>query len=184
MQQRAVFLDRDGVLNISHVVSGKPYAPRKLEDFILVHGADSQLRRLKSAGFFLIVVTNQPDVGNGIVKKEVVEAMHARLKESLPVDGIEVCYASQEEGSIRRKPQPGMILDAAEKWNIDLAESFLIGDRWSDIEAAHRAGCVSIFIDHGYGERRPDRPDHVSKNLAESVEYILKTRNNNLHHHN
>ncbi len=180
MQRRAVFLDRDGVLNISHVVLGKPYAPRNLEDFILVDGADIQLRKLQSAGFFLIVVTNQPDVGNGIVEKEVVEAMHARLKESLPVDDIEVCYASQEEGSIRRKPEPGMILDAAEKWNIDLTTSFLIGDRWSDIEASRRAGCVSIYIDHGYWEPRPDRPDYVAKSLAGSVEYILERETKNL----
>jgi D-glycero-D-manno-heptose 1,7-bisphosphate phosphatase len=175
MSLRAVFLDRDGVLNYSEIRDGKPYAPRSLEAFRIYPESKLHLSRLKKAGFLLIVVTNQPDVGNKIVKMDIIEQMHAQMIRLLPLDGIEVCYSSQTEGDYRRKPNPGMIIDASVKWNIDLSRSFTVGDRWVDIEAGMRAGCRTIWIDRGYSEQQPALPDFVAVELASAVDYILQS---------
>lgn len=173
MSRRAVFLDRDGVLNESLVVDGKPFAPRQLSDFKIYESAEQAVKILKSRGFINIVVTNQPDVGNGYVKMETIEAFHRLLRERIPIDDIEVCYASQSENSPRRKPAPGMLIDAAKKWQIDLSQSFIIGDRASDIEAGKSAGCCTIFIDRGYSEPKPKNPDYVASSLESGVDIIL-----------
>ncbi|MFZ5806233.1 MAG: D-glycero-alpha-D-manno-heptose-1,7-bisphosphate 7-phosphatase [Verrucomicrobiota bacterium] len=172
--KRAVFLDRDGVLTHSEVRDGKAYAPRRMEDFVVFPEAASVLEQLKQRDFLLIVVTNQPDVGNGLVEKNVVETMHQKLRADLPIDDIKVCYASQKENSPMRKPAPGMLLEAAEEWDIDLKESFMIGDRWSDVAAGKAAGCKTIFIHRGYQEQLPDRPNYVAKSLEEALEAIIE----------
>lgn len=174
--RRAVFLDRDGVLTASLVVNGRPVAPRRLQDFRILPDARAALERLKAASYLLIVATNQPDVGNGLVDRSVVDKMHSRMQAELPIDDIEVCYSSRADGSPRRKPEPGMLLDAALRWEIDLRASFMVGDRWSDVEAGRRAGCVTVFIDRGYGERTPAIPDVHVHSLAGAVDAILARR--------
>jgi D-glycero-D-manno-heptose 1,7-bisphosphate phosphatase len=172
----AVFLDRDGTLNIQVVREGKPYPPANLDDFLLYPDAADDCARLKEAGFLLVVATNQPDVGRGTQAKSVVEAMHARLLELIPaLDRIEVSYdAGRGEPSTRRKPAPGMLLEAASILGIDLARSWMVGDRWGDIDAGHNAGCRTVLIDHGYAERSPERPPHFTvKNLSQAVGIIL-----------
>lgn len=174
MPRRAVFLDRDGVLNRSLIINGKPFAPRCLEDFVIFDDVDKALEKLKSKGFYLIVATNQPDVGNGFVSQIVVEAMHSILRAKLPIDDIEVCYASQNDGSFRRKPEPGMLFDAASKWEIELSTSFMIGDRAGDIEAGRRAGCRTVFLDRGYEEKKPLSPDYIATSLGSATEIIAR----------
>ncbi|MEI6108086.1 MAG: HAD-IIIA family hydrolase [Opitutae bacterium] len=172
----AVFLDRDGTLNIQVVREGKPYPPANLDDFQLYPGAANDCARLKEAGFLLVVATNQPDVGRGTQAKSVVEAMHARLLELIPaLDRIEVSYdAGRGEPSTRRKPAPGMLLEAANILGIDLTRSWMVGDRWGDIDAGHAAGCQTVLIDHGYAERSPEHPPHHTvKNLTQAVGIIL-----------
>jgi D-glycero-D-manno-heptose 1,7-bisphosphate phosphatase len=175
----AVFLDRDGTLNRQLVRAGKPYPPATLEDFRLFEGVAADCARLKAAGFVLVVVTNQPDVGRGTQAPAVVEAMHARLLELVPVlDRIEVSYAPGQglphPENHRRKPAPGMLLDAARNLGIDLPGSWMVGDRWGDIEAGHAAGCRTILIDHGYTERAPAPPPHFTvKDLTQAVGIIL-----------
>ena len=115
------------------------------------------VRRLHDAGFLLIGATNQPDVARGTQRREVVEAMNARLLAEMPISAILVCYEDGDDCA-RRKPNPGLLLEAAETFEIDLAASYMVGDRWRDVEAGRRAGCRTIFIDLGYRERRPD-PD-------------------------
>jgi len=172
---RAVFLDRDGVLTVPQFRDGRSYAPRRLADFRLYDGADRSLAALKEAGFFLIVVTNQPDVGNGLVDRAVVEEMHSRLKDLLPVDAIEVCYHSQTDDCECRKPKPGMLRRAAERLGIECATSFMIGDRASDVEAGRRMGCRTVFIDLGYvGEHPVAPPDFVVSSICEAVRLILR----------
>jgi D-glycero-D-manno-heptose 1,7-bisphosphate phosphatase len=171
--RRAVFLDRDGVLNRVVVRAGKPFPPGGLEELEVLPGVGEALRRLGAAGFVLIGVTNQPDVARGTQRREVVEAINARLLETLPLADLRVCY---EDGDAcpRRKPNPGMLLEAAEAFGIDLAGSFMVGDRWSDVEAGRRAGCRTVFLDGGYAERRPNPPaDFTTHSLASAADWIL-----------
>lgn len=170
---KAVFLDRDGVLNISDVNDGKPYAPRRVEDFILYEGVIDAVEQLKAAGYLVIVVTNQPDVGNGIVKKEVVEEMHAQLMASMPINNIYVCFHAQLDGCDCRKPKPGMLVQSAKEYGIDLSKSFIVGDRCSDIEAGKAAECKTIFIDRHYKEPAPKLFDNSCESLIEAVDIIL-----------
>ena len=173
-QKKAVFLDRDGVLNHSEVVDGKPYAPRKLDEFIIENEAYESTKLLSQAGFLLIVVTNQPDVGNGLVTHEIVQAMNQKLMEELPLDDIKVCFHSQSEKCSCRKPKPGMIKTAALEFNIDLEKSYMIGDRWSDICAGRAAGCFTILIERGYREKTEEQSNVSVSCMLEAVQNILE----------
>ena len=174
----AVFLDRDGVLNAQLVRDGKPYAPERLEDFRLVEGAAAECRALKAAGFALVVATNQPDVGRGLVAQEVIESMHERLLERIPeIERVEVSYdPGLGEDSPRRQPGPGMLLDAAAALGLDLSRSWMIGDRWRDVECGKRAGVRTVFIDYGYSDEHFTNPDFTVGTLHEAVAVILADR--------
>ena len=172
--RRAVFLDRDGVLNEALVRDGKPYPPRSIGDVRLVAEAQSALARLKESGFVLLVVTNQPDISRGSTSFKDVEAINHYLADRLPVDEFFVCPHDGAEDCICRKPKPGLLAMAAEKFQVDLAVSFMIGDRWRDVEAGHRAGCSTVWIDCGYSERGPEHePDKTVLSLVEAVDWIL-----------
>ena len=171
---RAVFLDRDGVLVVPEFRDGRSFAPRRLADFRLYDQADYWLGRMKDAGFRLVVVTNQPDVGSGLVELTVVEEMHRRLAEALPVDAIEACYHQRGDGCDCRKPKPGMLQRAAERLSLNCARSFMIGDRAGDVEAGRAAGCTTIFIDLGYVDERPERPDFTVSSLDEAAQIVLR----------
>jgi transaldolase len=172
--RKAVFLDRDGVLVVPSFRDGRSFAPLDLAEYRFYPEAAECLRRLKQAGFALVVVTNQPDVGAGKIARDVVEEMHRRLAETLPVDAIEACFHTERDRCACRKPRPGMLFTAARELGIDLAASFMVGDRRSDIEAGAAAGCRTIFIDLGYTtEKPPDRPNLVVKSLAEATNWIL-----------
>ena len=174
--RRAVFLDRDGVINRCTVRDGKPYAPRRLSDFHLLPGAVRAVYRLKESGFVVIVVTNQPDIGNGLVDPGVVEAMHEKLRRRLPVDEIRVCPHRQDAGCACRKPKPGMLRQAARKWRIDATKSFLVGDRWSDIIAGQAIGCYTVFVDRGYSEPQRATPDSFVSSLPAAARLILSLK--------
>lgn len=169
----AVFIDRDGVLCHSEVIDGKPFAPRRLEDFHIFDEAHTALQRLRDRGFLLVVVTNQPDVGNGLVSRDVVDAMNARLRESLPIDSLEVCFHAQDTGCICRKPKPGMLTAAAARFDINLRDSFMVGDRRSDVEAGKAAGCKTVFIDRNYSETPPESPDFEASSIGHATDLII-----------
>jgi len=171
--RRAVFLDRDGVLNRAVVRDGKPYPPETREVLEILPEVPEALRRLRAAGFLLIVVTNQPDVARGHQRREVVEAMNRQLRECLVLDDIRVCYEFEGPGARCFKPQPGMLLDAADEHGIDLSRSFMVGDRWRDIGAGKNAGCKAIFIDRGYREPLTYVPDAVCPDLGAAAAVIL-----------
>jgi D-glycero-D-manno-heptose 1,7-bisphosphate phosphatase len=173
---RAVFLDRDGVLNRAVVRHGRPYPPATAEEFEILPGAAEAVRKLRDAGFLLIGATNQPDVARGTQRREVVEAMNDRLRAAMPIAAILVCYEDGDDCP-RRKPNPGLLLEAAETHAIDLPASYMVGDRWRDVEAGRRAGCRTVFIDRGYDERRPDPPaDHDAADLTDAADWILSDR--------
>jgi D-glycero-D-manno-heptose 1,7-bisphosphate phosphatase len=171
---RGVFLDRDGVLNRAIVRNGISCPPSTLEEFEILSGVVDACSALKEAGYVLVVVTNQPDVARGTQRREVIEAMNAELVAELPVDDVRVCYHDDSDQCACRKPNPGMLLDAARDWGIDLAESFMIGDRWKDIEAGKRAGCTTILLDDHDTEKTQSRPDQTVHNLYEAATWILK----------
>jgi D-sedoheptulose 7-phosphate isomerase len=175
-KRRAVFLDRDGVINRAFVRDGKPLPPPTLQDLEILPGVPEALRELKQHGFELLVVTNQPDVGRGKQSRESLDAMHRSLLASLPIDEIFVCTHTDQEKCDCRKPLPGMILEAARKYNIDLAASFMVGDRWRDVDAGYNAGCKTILIDYGYSERPPDHaPDLRVRSLREAADWIIRS---------
>jgi D-glycero-D-manno-heptose 1,7-bisphosphate phosphatase len=172
---RAVFLDRDGVLNEAMVRDGKPYPPQSLDQLRLIPDAAAALARLKDAGFLLIVVTNQPDVARGTQTREVVEAMHTAIAAALPVDAFYTCYHDDPDRCECRKPKPGLLLEAARCHDIDLPRSFLVGDRWRDIDAGHAAGCHTVLIDRQYAEKSPRvPPDYRASSLTEAVDWIIR----------
>lgn len=178
----AVFLDRDGTLNRQVVRDGKPYPPQRVEDFALFDGVPQACAKLAAAGYVLVVATNQPDVGRGTQSQAAVEAMHARLQQLVPqIARIEACYAPGQDKSAppdrRRKPEPGMLLDAAAALNIDLTRSWMIGDRWRDIDCGKRAGVRTVFIDFGYAEELRAAPDFVVKSFVEAADVIVRAQN-------
>jgi D-glycero-D-manno-heptose 1,7-bisphosphate phosphatase len=180
VKKRAVFLDRDGVLNRPLVRDGLPFPPATLEQFEIYPEAAKGCAQLKAAGFLLIVVTNQPDVGRGTQSRELIEAMHDKLRQAVPsLDAIEICYhagTSHGDPCDCRKPRPGMVLRAAAKHDIDLPRSFLIGDRWRDVDCANAAGCRAVFVDRGYNEQLRDKPEFRAGNFSEAVAIILENR--------
>jgi D-glycero-D-manno-heptose 1,7-bisphosphate phosphatase len=172
--RRAVFLDRDGVLNEPIVRDHKPYPPATVEEIVVAADAESSLKHLKHRGFLLLVVTNQPDVRRGICNKLDVEEIHKFLSEQLPLDDFFVCYHDDEDLCRCRKPLPGLLLDGAAKYGVDLERSYLIGDRWRDIDAGAAAGCRTVMVDRGYKERQPTAlPDASVRSLSEAVNWIL-----------
>jgi D-glycero-D-manno-heptose 1,7-bisphosphate phosphatase len=172
----AVFLDRDGVLNEAIVRNGKPHPPRDLSELVIADGARAALDELKREGFLLIVVTNQPDVARGKANRADVDKINTRLATILPLDAIEVCEHDDNERCDCRKPKPGMILRAREKLGADLAGSFMVGDRWRDIEAGRRAGCRTILIGYGYGETFPSAPTIRLASLPEAAAWIVQQK--------
>lgn len=173
-ERRAIFLDRDGVLNEAVVRNGKPYPPERVADLKIPAGTADALAKLKSRDFLLLVVSNQPDVARGKQKREVVEEMAKRLSAELPLDGVLTCYHDDKDDCDCRKPRPGLILGAAKNYGLDLSRSYMIGDRWRDIDAGTKAGCRTIWIDRGYSEPGPSsKPSARVSSLTEAVEWII-----------
>jgi D-glycero-D-manno-heptose 1,7-bisphosphate phosphatase len=171
--RRAVFLDRDGVINRAVVRDGKPYPPGSLSELQVPADVPGALDRLRRAGFLLIVVTNQPDVARGTLSVASLEAIHRRLGEQLPIDEFRTCCHDDRDACGCRKPAPGLLLEAAREHDIDLTGSFMVGDRWRDIEAGRAAGCRTVFIDYGYEERRPVAVDALVTSLGEAADLIM-----------
>ena len=172
--RRAVFLDRDGVINQAIVINGKPHPPANLQALEILPGVASALQSLSAAGFLLIVITNQPDVARGITPKAQVETINQYLATTLPIDEFRTCFHDDNDNCLCRKPMPGGLLAAAKTHHIDLNNSFMIGDRWRDIEAGERAGCRTIFINYDYDEKQPLSMNYTVKTLTEAAQIILK----------
>lgn len=171
---KAVFLDRDGVLNKAVIKQGKPYPPATISEVEIPKDAAQALTNLKNAGFLLICITNQPDVARKITKQETVEEINKFLMKKLPLDDIFTCYHDDDDKCNCRKPLPGMLFDAAKKYNINLAGSIMIGDRWKDIEAGKNSGCKTIWISANYNESKPtSNPDYITTSLSKAASWIL-----------
>lgn len=171
--RRAVFLDRDGVINRAIVRNGNPYPPASLAELEILPGVHQALQELHNANYLLVVVTNQPDVARGTSKREDIELMNAFLASELPIDDFKTCYHDSSDKCVCRKPLPGALFEAAQEHNIDLSRSFMIGDRWRDVEAGASAGCKTFFINYRYSEKKPDAPDFIVSSLLEAKKIIL-----------
>ena len=174
---KAVFLDRDGVVNKAVVKDRKPYPPESLAELEILPGVALALNNLYQRGYILIVVTNQPDVARGTVRLETVKEINSFLQSRLPIHAFFCCYHDNSDGCECRKPKPGAILSAAQKYDIDLTQSFMVGDRWRDIEAGISAGCKTIFLDYGYDEKQPTHLDYRVHSLYEASKLILGEKN-------
>ena len=176
--RRAIFLDRDGVLNQSVVRHGKPYPPASADEVVILPGVAEALAKLKAAGFLLIVVSNQPDVARGTTTRQAVEAINEvinqKLDQGLLLDAFRMCYHDSPDACHCRKPKPGMLTDAARDFGLDLCACHMVGDRWRDVEAGQSAGCRTVFIDYGYDEKQPERFDIRARSLAEAADMILR----------
>ncbi len=175
MKERAVFLDRDGVVNKVVIREGRPASPRSLEKFILNDGIKETVREIKAHGFRIIVVSNQPDVARGEVTQGILDLMTQRIRLEIQVDEVYICPHDDHHQCSCRKPKPGMLIDAALKWKIDLPSSFMIGDTWKDMEAGKAAGCKTILLDAPYN--KDAHCDYRVESLSEVVGFIIKTTN-------
>jgi D-glycero-D-manno-heptose 1,7-bisphosphate phosphatase len=172
----AIFFDRDGVITISNRLNGKGFAPRNLTDFRLYEDAKPSLIKTRDAGFLNIVVSNQPDIATGLLQPSVLNEMNSILFQELALDDVFNCQHISENKCNCRKPKPGMISNAVEKFNIDLSSSWIIGDRDSDIEAGIIAGVRTIFIDRRWASENGFKADFRCESLFEAVGLILKRR--------
>jgi D-glycero-D-manno-heptose 1,7-bisphosphate phosphatase len=168
----AVFLDRDGTINAATVREGKSYPPSTLAEFRLLPGAARAIAALRQAGYLAIVVTNQPDIATGKQTRAMVDEMNSRLAELTGVDDIRVCPHVDADACDCRKPKPGLLLAAAADHGVDLSHSFMVGDRWRDVDAGRNAGCRTFLIEMGYNERRSE-PDWSVESLAQAADIIL-----------
>ena len=182
-QRKAVFLDRDGVINRAVVRDGKPYPPASVDEMILLPRVGEALHALKAAGFMLIVVTNQPDVARGTTPRAAVDAIHEALMAALPLDEIRCCFHDDHDACSCRKPKPGALLDAAAEHDVSLPDSFMVGDRWRDIEAGQAAGVRTILIDYAYCEQAAScLSDYVCGSLFDAAQWILSPNNQEKNH--
>jgi len=172
-KKRAIFLDRDGVLNRAFIKNGRPYPPKNINELEILPGVVNSIEALHDAGFRLIVVTNQPDVARGLVDIESVEEINNYLLHVMKIDEFKTCYHDDSDLCDFRKPNPGALIHAANEYSIDLRASYMVGDRWRDMEAGQRAGCKTIFIQYNYAEPQPQSPTYIVKSLAEATEKIF-----------
>ncbi|WP_426442429.1 D-glycero-alpha-D-manno-heptose-1,7-bisphosphate 7-phosphatase [Bradyrhizobium genosp. P] len=179
MKSKAIFLDRDGVLNRPMIRAGKPHPPARVEDLEIYEGLSERLQRLKDRGFVLIVVTNQPDVARGTTCKETVEAINRLIARKITaIERFIVCYHDGGDGCDCRKPKPGMLLAGAAEFEIDLRRSYMVGDRGSDVEAGIAAGTRTIFIDRAYEEPPPTNYNHRVFSTHEALTVIESESDN------
>lgn len=169
----AAFLDRDGVLNRAIVRDGRPYPPQGLHELEVLQEAAEACRLLKTNGLLLICITNQPDIARGAAQQSVIDELNEVVRNELQLDDILVCPHDDADRCNCRKPQPGLLFHAADKYGIDLPLSFIIGDRWRDIEAGQAAGCRTVFVDRGYRERRPVGASYVASSTLDAAEWIV-----------
>jgi D-glycero-D-manno-heptose 1,7-bisphosphate phosphatase len=170
----AVFLERDGILNLVRVERGHQVTPLTVDDFRLNPEALLPVRQLKQGGFLLIATTCQPGLSRGYQSRRELDQMHALLCREFPLEDILVCPHDETDRCPCRKPKPGLLIEAAFRWHLDLEHSFVISDKWRDAEAARNAGCTSILIHspwNGYVH-----PDFVVPSLRDAAPKILQLR--------
>jgi len=172
--RKAIILDRDGIINKIVIRNGKASSPRKLGEFKFLPNIKKYLESFREMGFLNIVFTNQPDISRGLLKREELRKMHKFISEILPIDEIKFCPHDDNDNCSCRKPKPGLILEAAKKWSIDLKKSYVIGDGWKDMAAGKRAGCKTFLMRRKYNKNLQSGFDFGVNNLKEVIKIIRK----------
>jgi D-glycero-D-manno-heptose 1,7-bisphosphate phosphatase len=173
--RRAVFLDRDGVLNPAINDHGHMRAPKSLAEFKFLPGVKEALDRLAAAGFALVVITNQPGVERGVEQRSDVEAIHRYLADVTPIEAVYVCWHDDKDHCECRKPKPEMFLEAARELDVDLGRSVSVGDHWVDVAAGQAAGCFgNLLILHASSEEERCKPDAMVADLSQAANWILQ----------
>ena len=174
--KKAVFLDRDGVINKAFIKEGLPTSPHSLDELKILPGVKESVLRLKKLNFVCLVVTNQPDVTRGKINKNTVIKMNNFLQKEIKLDDFFVCYHDDEDNCECRKPKPGLLLQASKKWDVNLKKSFIIGDRWRDIQAGEKVGCKTIFLEYNYIDIKPKNPNFITDTLLNATYIIEKQK--------
>jgi D-glycero-D-manno-heptose 1,7-bisphosphate phosphatase len=169
---KCLFLDRDGIINEARIIDGKPFSPRSLNETSIVCGIREVLCILSKMGYYIIVVTNQPDISRKLMSQDTSDEINNWLAYCLPIDKIYTCPHQDSDNCNCRKPKTGLFLEAQQEYGIDFSKSWMIGDRKSDIEAGKNLGCKTIFLDKHYREDKPIDVDFTIKNIEEIVEII------------
>ena len=169
----AVFLDRDGVINLAYTRSGKPYPPKDLSQLVILTGVEESVKKLRKFGFEVVVVTNQPDISHGNSSYEMVHKLHKEIEFVTGIENFYICPHIEVDNCSCRKPMPGLLLEAAKNLSLDLNKSYMVGDRWRDIGAGQSAGCKNFFIDYNYCEERPKEPFITVSSLLHAVGLII-----------
>ena len=172
--RRVVFLDRDGVLTVPDERDGKGFAVSTLEDLRFYPDAASSVGLLSDAGYDVVVVTNQPDVARGLITPGTLEHMHARVTEVTGVTRVRTCPHARGDDCACRKPLPGLLFDEARHEPLDVAESWMVGDRDSDVEAGRAFGVRTVFIDRDWSGEVGRGATAVVSSLADAVVTILR----------
>jgi len=171
LKKRALFLDRDGVLNAPIVRNGKPFAPKKIKEIKLYSNIKNTIKFLKNF-YYIIVISNQPDVGNGIVKKKKSLKINSIICKKNFVSKYYLCFHSEKKNCKCRKPKIKSIISAKKKYKLDLSKSFFVGDRKKDIDAGNKSSCITIFIDRIYKEEKPKSFKYKCKSTREALIWI------------
>ena len=173
----AVFLDRDGVVNETLIRGNKPFSPRRLDEVVILEGVRQAVSLLKSNGLIVVVATNQPDVAHGYITKSLVNQINSMISTETGIEHFYVCEHKAEDLCDCRKPRPGLLKIAADDLGLSLSSSYLVGDRWKDIDAGQQVGCECFFIDYEYSEARPNPPFSTVSSLLEATTLILEREN-------
>lgn len=170
----AVFLDRDGVLNKAQIIDGKPHPAKSLAELVILRGVKESIMNLLAANFEVVVVTNQPDVARQNLTKEAVFEIHFQIQNLLGIKHFYTCFHDNKDNCTCRKPRSGLMLVAAQELNLNLSNSYLVGDRWKDIEAGQSLGCKCFFINYSYEEKMPEQPYIEVESLSHATKIILE----------
>lgn len=169
----AIFLDRDGVLNDVVWRDGKPASPRTVDELRIADGAAEAVRALSAAGYLTFVVTNQPDVRRGKMTAEALDAIHAALIQTVPVNEVRACLHDNDDRCDCRKPKAGMLLDLAARWDIDLSASWMVGDMDRDVQCGQTAGAHTVLLGRDYNSGSGSSADVVVPDLRQAAAWIL-----------
>lgn len=166
---KAIFLDRDGVINKVIIREGRPFSPRSMDEFQIIQGVSEAIALLQKEGLLVVLITNQPDLANGLISNSLISEMHEKIRSETGIIHFYFCGHNDLQNCECRKPKVGMLLQASRDLGINLDSSYLVGDRWKDIKAGQKVGCKCYFIDNNYNEPRPSPPFYAVKSLYEAA---------------